>query len=123
MAVSAAEFDGKAGPRRGRCISCHTARGQLEAGSYLWVPFEIPDKIPEGVNLKKLELRMGGGFYIGQGKYSVEWSYGGWQGPPLQGFVETERGLQGCFAYCAPEHRPGIGQRLRPGFASPAPGT
>ncbi|MGJ5814135.1 hypothetical protein [Paludibaculum fermentans] len=122
VAIPAAEFQGK--PDRSSAVVFRVTPQDGQAKTkYLWVPFEVPTKFPEGADLKKLELRMGGGFYVGQGKYSVDWLMADGKGRRCKASWK----LNASFKDVSPTVPPGTvlaqGNEIWPGFPAPATGA
>lgn len=70
-AVAAAGFVGR--DARAAIVLRITPRERPSNVKYLWMPFYPPQTLPPDAKIKNLEFRVGGGFYLGPGRYRVDW--------------------------------------------------
>ncbi|MBN9661540.1 MAG: hypothetical protein J0H49_25315 [Acidobacteria bacterium] len=122
VAIPAAEFDGTADRASAIVFRVTPLQGKAQP-AYLWLPFEVPAKFPEGANLKKVELRMGGGFYVGQGKYSVEWLLADSKGRRCKASWKLTANLKDVSPTVPQGTVRALGNEIWPGFPAPAPGA
>lgn len=122
VSIPASEFDGK--PDRSSAVVFRvTPLEGTPKPKYLWLPFEVPGKFPEGADLRKLELRMGGGFYVGQGRYSVDWLMADGKGRRCKASWKLKANFKDVSPTVPQGTVQALGNEIWPGFPALAPGS
>lgn len=122
VAIRAQEFQGPVA-RRAAIVVRVTPRGQAAAKpTYLWMPFDPPREIPKNVKIKNVELRTGGGFYLGAGKYQVEWLMADDGGRRCKASWKVTARAKGASHIVAAGTVEAMGQEIWPGFQPVAAG-
>ncbi|WP_321473982.1 hypothetical protein [uncultured Paludibaculum sp.] len=115
VSVPAAEFVGKS-DRKATVLFRVIPRDDPGKVKYLWIPFDAPGKMPDGMDVKKVDLRLGGGFYLGQGKYSVEWLLADAQGRRCKESWNLTADIKGVSQAVAPGTIEPLGNEIWSGF-------